>query len=61
MKRRSPTLSSAYAYYRLAAKARRGGRHGEADHYTRVADRKIADHRRHREAMAKFKKGGTTT
>lgn len=47
---RSPLLSSASAYYRLAAKARRAGNYQQAKHYEGVADRKMAEYRRNQEA-----------
>jgi hypothetical protein len=55
VRKQSPTLASARAYYRLAAKADRAGQHNLADHYRRVADRKVAEDRRRREFIHRMK------
>jgi hypothetical protein len=55
VKRRSSTLASASAYYRLAAKAGRAGNYVAAEHYTKIADRKIAEHNRQKESMVAFR------
>jgi hypothetical protein len=49
MTRRNAKLSKAYAYWRLAAKARKNGQSYLADHYQRIADQAHASWLRDRE------------
>ena len=54
-------LRQASAYYRLAAKATKAGQYKQAEFYRGVADRKVAQNRRDREALARRFKPETPT
>jgi hypothetical protein len=54
----SRKLSSARAYYRLAAKADRAGQRMQADAYRRRADALVREDQRTREYIARMKRRG---
>jgi hypothetical protein len=55
--RRSQRLSSASAYYRLAAKADRAGNHRQAETWRNHADRLVDEDRRQRKYLARLREG----
>jgi hypothetical protein len=51
VRKRPALLAQASAYFRLAAKADRAGNHAQGARYRKIADGKVAQHRRNTDAL----------